>query len=246
MKTIKTFFAASCIAIASLAGSTLVSASETSSASSEKLNEDSTSLITWGVNADLVSKYIWRGSIGAKTPGIQPGLKATIKGFTLGAWGSYHFIDDYTETDIYASYSLPFGLSLTVNDYFWYTTPDPVSNTPVYAGDYFDYKKTHYIEGLVGFAVPKTGLTISGGKMLYGANDKSIYTEAAYQFSAFKVLVGAGNEMFTSDGKFKVCNIGLSSSKSVHFSDKFEMPITASFIVNPDKKQAHLVFMFSF
>ena len=49
------------------------------------------------VTADLVSPYVWRGSMatGSPTPNFQPTL-AFIKGnFEIGVWGSTDFVGSY-------------------------------------------------------------------------------------------------------------------------------------------------------
>jgi hypothetical protein len=39
------------------------------------------------VGADVVSSYVWRGSKVGSGPNIQPAMKFSNGGFTLGAWG---------------------------------------------------------------------------------------------------------------------------------------------------------------
>ncbi len=56
-------------------------------------NPDPESPGNFSVSADLVSSYVWRGSKFGKGPAIQPTVKFTSGGFTLGAWGSTCFSD---------------------------------------------------------------------------------------------------------------------------------------------------------
>ena len=48
------------------------------------------------VTADLVSHYVWRGSMatGSPTPNFQPTLAYTIGNFEIGVWGSTDFIGE--------------------------------------------------------------------------------------------------------------------------------------------------------
>src|SRR5664279_3380723 len=55
------------------------------------------------VTADLVSHYVWRGSMatGSPTPNFQPTLAYTSKMLEVGVWGSTDFVGDYKEFDPY-------------------------------------------------------------------------------------------------------------------------------------------------
>ena len=57
------------------------------------------------VTADLVSHYVWRGSLatGNTAPNFQPTL-AIVKGnFEIGVWGSTDFVGSYQEVDPYVT-----------------------------------------------------------------------------------------------------------------------------------------------
>ena len=57
------------------------------------------------VYADLVSRYVWRGSDFGNSPAIQPGLDISYKNFTVGAWGSASLASlNLQEADLFASY----------------------------------------------------------------------------------------------------------------------------------------------
>jgi hypothetical protein len=45
--------------------------------------------LSLGVNADLVSRYIWRGINVNDAFNIQPALTLSVSGFSFGFWGSY-------------------------------------------------------------------------------------------------------------------------------------------------------------
>ena len=57
------------------------------------------------VTADLVSHYVWRGSMatGSPTPNFQPTLAFTKGNFEIGVWGSTDFVGSYKEVDPYVS-----------------------------------------------------------------------------------------------------------------------------------------------
>ena len=59
------------------------------------------------LGADIMSRYVWRGTQFSTAPVIQPAFEVSAFGVTLGAWGSYSFLGvaDGAEADIYISYS---------------------------------------------------------------------------------------------------------------------------------------------
>ncbi|MBL7987021.1 MAG: hypothetical protein JNJ94_03045, partial [Chlorobi bacterium] len=84
-------------------------------------------------SADIVSRYIWRGSEYGKfnnnhnSPHIQPTAAFSIilnnsTTLSLGFWGSYGFNGDYSENDLYLNAFIPteiIDLSITLNDYYY-------------------------------------------------------------------------------------------------------------------------------
>jgi len=116
------------------------------------ISQDSTetSKLNFDVGADLVSRYVWRGTqFGGFSPSIQPGASVAIGDLEIGAWGSYSIggANPYQEFDLYISYTLLDGmLSLTLNDYYF---PDEMTDYK-----YFRYDKDetgHIFEGSVSF-----------------------------------------------------------------------------------------------
>src|SRR4030042_1272584 len=67
----------------------------------------------FNTGADLVSNYIWRGTKYGAGPAIQPSVSFTAVNFAIGVWGSCNVTSfEAAESDLYLSYSFPFGLSL--------------------------------------------------------------------------------------------------------------------------------------
>jgi uncharacterized protein (TIGR02001 family) len=186
--------------------------------------------------ADFYSNYIWRGSKFGTGPAFQPSVKFSTGGLTIGVWGSFDAFG-YTETDPYISYSLPFGLSLGLTDYYY----------PGAGGSIFT-DTTQALEINVGYTIK--GLSLSGNYIVNEApvpasSGGDLYFQAAYAFSRFNITVGAGNGWHTSDTKFNVCNIAIGTSKTIEITDKFSVPVTGTVILNPDKKQLFVVAGFS-
>ena len=68
-----------------------------------------------------------------------------------------------------------------------------------------------------------------------------MYFEAGYAFDKVSVFVGAGNEVYSTDGKFALLNIGASTTKEIKITDTFSIPLKASVILNPKTEQFFLV-----
>ena len=187
---------------------------------------------------DFYSSYIWRGSKQGTGPAVQPYLEFATGGLTLGAWGSFD-ASGFGETDIYAAYSLPFGLSLGVTDYYLTDL------------DYFDYSDStgsHAFELTAGYEIK--GLSLSANYIINKAGGiesegGDIYLEAAYAFKYFGIFLGAGNGWTTSDGDFAICNIGIQAEKEIKITDSFSIPVIGQVILNPDNKSLYVVVGFS-
>ena len=175
-----------------------------------KMDAKAGSTATFSVGADLVSRYIWRGSDYGNSPAIQPAVAFSVAGFKAGFWGNYSFgqyskqINDttivnmghYAEFDMYLSYTWK-GFTLMAYDYFFPNSLNPNSGNKFYN---FKNKTTgHTVEVCLSWAGPeKFPLQLYAGTFVYGAdkgkdstgvygtsgnNNYSTYLEAAYQFN---------------------------------------------------------------
>jgi len=228
--------------------------------------------VEFNVGADLASRYIWRGSqFGGNSPVIQPSVSLGIKGFELGAWGSYTLSGDNRsqEMDLYLSYTCPSNMfTATVTDYYF----------PVEGQDYkyFDYKKNstgHIFEGSLSFnGTEKFPVTILAAMNFYGADAISLnsdntkkgiqystYFELGYSFNvndiALNTFVGfTPNTPETANAatgfvgetgfygsKAGIVNLGLTGSKELKITDSFTLPISASVITNPQAEKIYFV-----
>jgi hypothetical protein len=188
----------------------------------------------FSAGADLYSSFIWRGSKLGTGPAFQPNVAFAAGGLTLGVWGSFDAAG-YAESDLYATYDFPFGLSLGVTDYY---SPNL---------DYFDYSDStgsHAFELTAGFTVKGLGLCANyilneaGGIASAGGD---VYLQADYAFNNVSIFLGAGNGWHTSDGEFAVCNVGIETGKTIKVTDSFSFDVTGQVIFNPDKKNLFVV-----
>ena len=177
------------------------------------------------IGADVVSRYVWRGTDYGNAAAVQPSIETTIGPVALGAWGSWSISPgpadaSGNECDLYASTTVgPVGLTLT--DYFF----------PAYAGtDSLLNVDIHVFELSAGADVGPVSVLAAAN--VSGDDDNSTYLELTY--GAFSL--GLGNGAY-SDGEFAPVSLGISASR-----DNF----SASYIINPDQETSFLVFGVNF
>jgi hypothetical protein len=191
------------------------------------------------IGADLMSRYVWRGLDYGASPSIQPCIELGIGGFGFGAWGAYTTnLPGVQEMDLYLSYTFKDVVTVGVTDYFF---PDELLGY-----DYFDYD-THVFEAFASFnGLEDLPLSAMFGINLAGDDENSLYFELGYSFSIFDVFLGAGDGIYTTDTDFMIVNAGITASKAIPITERFELPVSASLITNPEAKAIHLVFGVSF
>ena len=203
-------------------------------------DEESESPISIG--ADLVSRYVWRGTDFGASPSIQPYIEASAWNFTLGAWGAYTINRfDGQEMDLYLNYNIMDIVSVGVVDYFF-----PAELTGY---KYFDYSTDfqHILEATATFTgLEDIPLTATVGVNMINDPNNSFYVELGYGFSIFDLFLGAGNGIYTTDQNFNVVNLGITASKEIPVTDRYSIPISASLITNPEAQKVYLVFGISF
>lgn len=193
----------------------------------------------FSVGADFYTNYVWRGTKFSTGPCVQPSVKYVNGGLTFGVWGSFDS-KGYAEADPYISYTLPFGLSLGLTDYYYPGLP--LFETSDTAG-------SHALEINTGFS--KWGLSLSANYIVNQAGGAAsaggdMYFQAGYTFTNFNLFLGAGDGWHTSNGKFAVCNVGIGTSKAIKITDSFSIPVTGQVILNPEREQLYVVVGFSF
>lgn len=213
------------------------------------------------VGADIMSRYIWRGTDYGDSPSIQPTLAITINNFELGCWSAIATNNNYKEIDIYAKYTLK-KFSITLTDYYI-----PFANGIASSPDnrYFVYgnKKTaHTLEASLQYkAGEKFPLWVTGGVFFYG-NDKrwgydagkdttdrtyySSYVEVGYTFTkkenSADIFVGFTPTAGAYGSKLGFVNIGVTGYKKIKITDEFSLPVKASLIFNPQTSAAFFAF----
>ncbi len=185
-----------------------------------------------GLGADVVSRYVWRGTDFGNSASVQPALSYTAGNLEIGAWASYALTDGGSnENDLYLTYSLG-DLGLTVTDYYFPESMD--------AFNYSDEDGIHWLEASVSYGLGK--LSLLAGYYFSGDPDNSMYFEAGYDFYdkddvTASLFFGAGDGVYTTTGELEAVNIGITASTG---------SISCSYIVNPQSETNFLVFGYSF
>lgn len=211
--------------------------------------------LSFSFNADLVSRYLWRGLLYSPNPNIQPYGSFSYKGLTFGAWGSYGISTPYAETDLYLSYKIG-SLTFAINDYY-VLSDDSLGNY-----NYFDLKKSstlHSLEGAITYSGPEsfpisiTASTFFAGVDDYdgdGNNDYSTYFELGYTKNVsgipLKFFIGGTPKKGLYSDNANIVNIGVNATKALKFSEHLEIPVFTSFVINPYSRDMFIVFGITF
>ena len=196
------------------------------------------------VGADVVSRYVWRGTDFGESMAVQPALTFSLGNLEAGAWGSYSVSRsgaDGNENDLWASYTVTAGngasISLGFTDYY-FPSPD--------AEHGFRNADAHTLELSLGFSGPESfPVSLYGGMLVQGDENNSVYLEASFPVDAVEgVDVGlvagmvAGESGFYGTEGAALVNLGVSAGTEVEITDSFALPVSVSWIVNPDADRA--------
>jgi len=210
-------------------------------------NSSAQSSFSLSAGGDLVSRYIWRGLEINSAPNLQPAVEGSIGGLAVGFWGSYAFSERTStdELDFYAGYTFStqsagdFGLLFT--DYY-FPTGSRISD--------FSDTSAHYLEAALTYSGPSSiPLSIFLGYTFNPASVKALYWEVSYSASidAFGLDIflagtngGDGGYYGTTD--FAVINTGFKVSQDINIGESLQMPLSVTFIANPNAETVYLVF----
>jgi len=219
----------------------------------------------WNLNlkSDFMSRYLWRGlQLGGAYPSIQPTLELSKGNFTIGAWGAFSTSGlQSQEVDLYVSYTF-------ANDMFTFTLYDYFFPSDTSSYNFFNYNKdetTHIFEACFKFnGTESLPISLLISTNIYGADARkldgkmvySTYAELGYNFKINETNVstylgssinapGDGLTGYYGNEKAGIINLGLTASKELTISEKFSLPITTSFVFNPDAKKVFFVFGFT-
>ncbi|MBU2650730.1 MAG: hypothetical protein KKA81_07335 [Bacteroidetes bacterium] len=208
--------------------------------------------VSLNAGADIMSRYIWRGTDFGNAPSVQPTLSVSAFGIELGAWGAYSISGPgYQEADLYLSYTF-------INDMFTIGATDYFFPGDTCKNNYFDYddKTTgHTFEANLSFnGNDKIPFNASANYNFAGADqDNSWYFEIGYsgsiQKTGFNIFMGFTPDkgIYLTPGAegFSVVNVGITATRDIKITESFSLPVQASLITNPQAENIFIVFGFS-
>ena len=195
--------------------------------------------------ADLVSSYVWRGTQFGSGAHIQPYMELNYGSLTGGVWGSFPTTANGggNELDLYLSYS--FKNNETQEKYFDLTLTN--YSFPKDGGTYNTGEglfKGNYLEVAGSGKLGPINLMVG-----YFTLVEALYVEATFPIGAVDIGVGYGNDSkdtFYARGDSGLVNISFGGSKEIKITEEYSLPISGSFIYNPDSEAAFLLFGMSF
>ncbi len=198
------------------------------------------------LEAELVSRYIWRGIDLESGASIQPSITLGWKGFYLSAWGNTSITPfDLNEVDITLGYNIG-NFTVEVTDYWW---DDGDAKFGDYKNDHsFDVNFSYYIS-------EKIPLTLSTAVMFYGdsnpeteKNKISAYFNAAYDINCpygivLTASIGATTKSFNYiDRSVRgITDIALKATKEIKVGRNYSIPIYTQAIFSPVVDKAYLI-----
>lgn len=215
--------------------------------------------VSFGLGADFVSQYVWRGMSMAGAS-IQPGMTLSAGGLDLTVWGSTEIgsvkSEDQVamkEVNLIAMYDFGetgFGIGFMDS---WTQKKGGAS--------YFNYKSgetEHTIDVELFYDLPyeKFPLSLAWYTMFYGADKQedtgsqnySSYFELAYPFKIKPIeleaacgMVPYASDYYSTDG-FGVINLSLQAMSDIPLSSHFKLPVFVKAAWNPYHDDVHVLF----
>ena len=206
----------------------------------------------WYVSCELSSKYVWRGLEYGKSPTLFPSVNYENSAFLATLSGAYAMDGSHQEVDLGLNYTIKSMVTLGLNDYYF---PSAVGQNDSYF--HFRHSDTgHYVEACATVEPTKLPLWLKLSCYVYGADKDSTgkqaystYAELGYQYvfkneDKLSLALGANlNKGFYTDYErgFNVVNIMLKYESWFTFN-KFRLPVSASYVLNPYRNKSYFTF----
>jgi len=231
--------------------------------------KDSSS-VSFNVGADIVSRYIWRGSDIGRSPSIQPSIELKAGAFAIGYWGAFatsqlntNSFSATQESDLYLSYTLKEMFTITLTDYFF--PCDTLANNHYY--EFNEDKTGHLLEATLSFnGTKRIPFTLMVATNVWGADKRkangdkfySTYAELGYSRKikavALNAFIGANliapnldkGETGYYGNYMGVVNLGVTGTKEIKVTENFTVPCSVSLITNPQTENIFMVLGISF
>jgi hypothetical protein len=224
-------------------------------------NDQSETSFKLNVGADIMSRYVWRGTDFGDSPAIQPTISFSNSFFEIGCWSSVATNSFYKEVDLYAKYTYK-SLSFIFTDYFIPSLNGTPSAPDTRYFTYNDDSTAHTFEAsLLYKRSEKLPFWLMANVFLYG-NDKrwgfdaqmdtdnetyySTYLEAGYTFTVrennIDLFAGFTPYAGAYGNTTGFVNLGLTGYRKIRITDHYELPVKASLICNPQASSVFATF----
>ncbi|MBU0984603.1 MAG: hypothetical protein KKA42_12070 [candidate division Zixibacteria bacterium] len=223
--------------------------------------------VTTGV--DLYNRYVWRGLDIANTPSIQPAISVDYSGFELGGWGAYTMSNEASESDeidFWLGYGreMESGVSFfaMITDYYYPNAGVDMFNFNNHDAVRVDADSTipdpgaHILEAGLSISGPTSfPVTVSGYVNFYNDAGSNTYFQLNYPVvvneTDLDFFCGAAggskdNPDYYGTEDFAIINVGVTATREINMSSSFSLPLTLSFVVNPEAEISHLLVGISF
>ncbi len=212
------------------------------------------------LGADLVSRYVWRGTDFGNSPAIQPTLSLSGKNLEIGCWSSVSTNNSLREIDLFAIYSIR-NFSLMVTDYYVPETNGLPAAPDIRYFAFNDKNTAHSLEASLQYKGDENfPISLIGGVFVYG-NDKrwgydsskdstsatyySTYFEAGYtlvlQDNNLDFFVGITPGAGAYGPRAGFVNLGITAYRTIRISETFELPVKGSLVLNPQASNVFFV-----
>lgn len=222
--------------------------------------------VTVNTGVDFYNRYVWRGLDIASTPSLQPSFSIGYSGFELGAWGAYTMSNQSSESDeidFWLGYTIEMkdgmSLGLVATDYYFPNTGIDFFNFNNYDAMLDDTTAdpgAHLIELGASFTGPATfPVTISGYINIHNEAGNNTYFQIDYPVKVGETELGlfcgaAGgakdNPDYYGTEDFAIINVGVTANREIKVSEQLSVPLSISFILNPNDEISYLLAGFSF
>ena len=177
------------------------------------------------VNADIASRYIWRGLASGEAPVIQPSIEYSKFGINIGAWASYSISSVESmnvENDFYLSTSVA-DVDITLTDYYFPS-----------AGELFTMD-THTFEIALNYSY-LVDLTLATN--IYNDDQYSTYIQISKEIDGLTLFVGgvASESDWYGTKEPAIIELGAKASKG---------DFSVSYVLNPNDKKNYINFIYS-
>jgi hypothetical protein len=207
------------------------------------------------VQADLATRWVWRGVAYSEAPVIQPSLGYSSGKLDLTIWGSYPIERRaYSEIDFMFEYRFTPRFSLGFVDYF------AINDSVGAKHDFFNMKQetTWHMLDIYGVCQPLEKVPVS---LLYslwfwgadrdpdGKQNMSSYVEAKYQKQVGRATASLFAGMTLGEGFYAsraaIVNMGVGLSSPITLGGLASIPVKMEFVLNPYLQNAYINAIFT-